>query len=287
LNLHDLYPATVVELGLLKNRLVIAVARWMERVAYRNASQIVVAAPRSRRILAEEHGVPLTDVHFVPNLVNIDRCAPGPRDNRFRRAEHLGGEFVVLYAGLMGVAQDLSTIIECARRMQSRRDVVFMLMGDGVYAKKWKALAQDLPNVRFHGPVANAAYTEALQASDVCLVPLSPELKSPALPGKMATIMAAARAMIALVPPWSDAIEVIRESRCGIVTAPGRPDELQSAIESLASNRRLAEELGENGRAYATERLSLEATIPQFARVVARAVDHRFGHSQEWRGVSS
>lgn len=286
LNLHDLYPSTAVELGLLKNKALIAIASWMEAVAYRNASQIVVAAPRSRRILNERNGVQLSNVHYVPNLVNTDRCAPGPKDNRFRRAEQLSDSFVVLYAGLMGVAQDLGTIIDCARQMQSRQDVVFVLMGDGVYARKWKTLAQDLPNVRFRGPVANDEYAEALRASDVCLVPLSPALKSPAVPGKMSTIMAAGKPMIALVPPWSDAIELIRESRSGIVTSPGHPDQLQSAIESLAGNRRLAEELGENGRSYATERLSLEAAIPQFERVVARVIDPHNVHLHEWRGVS-
>ncbi len=287
LNLHDLYPATVVELGLLKNRLLIGIARWMEAVAYRHASQIVVAAPRSRRILEEQNGIPAAKLHYVPNMVNTERFTPGPRDNAFRRAEALGDKFVVLYAGLMGVAQELGTIVECARRMQSRQDVMFVLMGDGVYAQKWKALAQDLPNVRFCGPVANDDYLEALRGSDVCLVSLSAALKSPAIPGKMATIMAAGKPMIAVVPPWSDAIEVIRDSACGMVSAPGHPEELQRVVERLADNPELAAELGANGRSYATSRLSVAATVPQFERVAASATTPKVVPLHEWRGVSS
>jgi len=286
LNLHDLYPATVVELGLLKNKMLVAIARWMESVAYRNAEQIVVAAPRSAAILHQHNGVPEAKLTYVPNMVNTERFTPGPRDNAFRRAEKLGDRFVVLYAGLMGVAQDLGTIVDCARRMRARTDVMFVLMGDGVFAAKWKALAADLPNVRFCGSVANDGYLEALRASDVCLVSLSDQLKSPAIPGKMATIMAAGKPMIAVVPAWSDTIDVLRESRSGLVSASGCPEELQRAIERLAADPRLAAELGENARAYATSRLSVASVVPQFERVAMRATAAGVVRVHQWRGVS-
>src|SRR5213595_2707833 len=95
LNLHDLYPQTVIDLGLLRNRALIAVARRLERLAYRHAARIVVPAPRSRDVLVAANGNDAEKVCLVPNWVDLDRVVPGPRENEFRRAQGLSGKFVV------------------------------------------------------------------------------------------------------------------------------------------------------------------------------------------------
>src|SRR5216110_1423573 len=56
LNLHDLYPQTAIDLGLLRSRALIGVARRLERLAYRHAARIVVPAPRSRDVLMAVNG---------------------------------------------------------------------------------------------------------------------------------------------------------------------------------------------------------------------------------------
>ena len=272
LNLHDLYPQTAIELGMLKNSALIWVMRKMENAMYACASQIVVPHPGSVKYLTEEKKIPAEQVHRVPNWTDVKSHLPGMRHNAYRKVHSPSRRFVVSYAGLMGFAQDLTTIIECARTLQHRRDCIFLLIGDGVYAQQWQDRAEGLDNVKFLPPVAEEQYYEALRASDVCLVPLTGTLASPAIPGKIQSIMSVARPLVAIVPLTGDAANFVRVSQCGFVVAPDDVTGLGARIEELLDNPHLADELGTNGRVYTEKHCSLESAAVAFERVLDNAV---------------
>lgn len=271
INLHDLYPRVAVDLGVLRNKTLIALARMLESLAYSKASQIVVAAPSSRSILINENGVEPGKVHMMYNYVDTDLCSPGIRMNRFRDTHALSDKYVVLYAGLMGLAQDLGTVLDAARLMRSHHDVVFIMMGDGPNADQWKKKAEDLSNVSFLGPASNEAYYEALRAADVCLVPLAGTFRAPAIPGKVGTIMAAGRPLIAVVPDGNDTIALLEEAKCGIWVEPGNPVKLMDAIDFLAAHPDRGQILGENGRAYALDHFSLPTAVRKWEEIFSMA----------------
>lgn len=268
LNLHDLYPQTAIDLGVLKNPALIALARVLESAVYRNADRIVVAAPASRRILTGRKDLPAGRVEMIFNYIDTKACAPGPVENAFRKRNGLEGRFVVLYAGLMGLAQDLTPVIEVARKVQHHPDWVFVLAGDGPYASKWAEISRGLGNVKMVGPLSYRRYYEALQAADVCLVALSAAFKAPAVPGKVPTIMAAGRPIVASVPPGNDTREVLQEARCGIAVDPGRPDQLLEALETLKEQPGLRRELGMNGANFAAAHFEAATAVRRFEDIL-------------------
>jgi colanic acid biosynthesis glycosyl transferase WcaI len=272
LHLHDLYPRTAVELGVLKNKILIWGARQLERFAYKSASHIVVPAPGSQQFLTEEKHIPAEKVHLIPNWVDTSIVHTGPKHNSFRKKHALDSMFVISYAGLMGFAQDLTTIIQCAHIMRTQKDIVFLLVGDGVYAERWKELASGLENVRFFPPVSKELYYDILRASDACLMPLTATLESPAIPGKLQSIMAAGRPVIAVVPLGSNAAQVVQESGCGFVVSPGEPEELRRVLNLLYSDPALGERLGREGRKYAEQYFDLHMAVSRFHAVLTQVV---------------
>ena len=261
LNLHDLYPQTAIDLGLLRNRALIEVVRRLERLAYRHAARIVVPAPRTRDVLTAINGLEAEKVCLVSNWADLDRVVPGPKENEFRRAHGLSGKFVVSYAGVMGFAQDLSPVVEAARRLQDRPDIVFLLVGEGIHLGKWKQLARDLTNVRFLPMQAKSDYFQLLRASDVCLVPLARALDSPAIPGKIQSIMAVARPVLAIINPFGDAADLIAKSHCDVSVPPERPDEVAARVLQFYDDPELGAALGANGRYYAEQNFSLRRAV--------------------------
>jgi colanic acid biosynthesis glycosyl transferase WcaI len=221
LNLHDLYPQTAIDLGVLRNRTLIWLATLIESTVYRNADKIIVAAPASRRILTQNKAVPAARVEMMFNYIDTVACPPGPVENGFRKRNGIEGRFVVLYAGLMGLAQDLTPVIECARQTQHEPDWVFVLAGEGPCTGKWAELSRGLPNVKMVGSLSYRDYYEALQAADICLVALSAAFKAPAVPGKIPTIMAAGRPIVARCLSTSKRILIgqnrISASRCEMI----------------------------------------------------------------------
>lgn len=277
LNVQDLYPQTAIDLGLLRNRAAIRVAESLESVAYHWADRIVVHSPGNQEYLTGRKGVPKNKVRVIYNWIDPELLEPRPKANDFRKRHGLDSHFVVSFAGVMGYAQDLTTTIECAERLRDRQDIVFLLVGEGVAENRWKAMATEkrLGNVRFLPMQPPEVYAQLLAASDVCLVALTNDLKTPVVPGKLQSIMASGRPLIATVNLEGDTGKIIDAARCGFALEPGDPRALAALVLRLCAEPRWADELGENGRTYAREHFSLggccSAYEELFSEVVGRA----------------
>lgn len=277
LNVQDLYPQTAVDLGLLRNRTAIHLAERMERRAYRRAARIVVHSEGNRAYLLERRDIPPEKVRVIYNWVDVEAIRPGPRENGFRAEHGLGGKFVVSYAGLMGYAQDLAAVIECAASMQAEEDVLFLLVGEGVLEGRWKKMAAErgLRNVRFLPMQPRERYVQLLAASDVCLIPLSGDLKIPVVPGKLQSIMANGRPILAIADPGGDTPKLVEESGGGVNVLPGCPRALGDSIRRLKADPALREEMGRRGRAYAEAHFSLTHCAAAYEEVFLEALHMR------------
>ncbi len=271
LNLHDIYPRTAIELGVLKNRVLIGAARVVEGLAYRAANYYSVPAPTSRRYLVETRGIAADRVHLIYNWVDTTKVVPGNRLNAFRARHGWGERFIISYAGVMGYAQDFTSIIAAARALQNDPDFLFVLIGEGTLLERWKAQAQGLTNLVFLPSLDKGPYLESLQASDICLVPLTADLHSPAIPGKLQNIMAVARPAIAIVPADGDAAWMVQQSDCGLLVSPRDTNALLAAIHRLKSSAVLCEKLGQNGRRFAEENFRLDRCAARFEALLFRA----------------
>lgn len=275
LNLHDLYPQAAIDLGVLRNRFVIAVARWVERWLYAQAAHILVAAPSSLRILRDRHGVPAARISLLWNWAPPDCFEDSPEAAEFRRSLGLSGELMILYAGLMGLAQDLDVVLESARRVAGSQRWKFVLVGDGPRAQQWRERAADLPNVVFTGPVDPETYTRAVQSADICLAPLSADFRAPAVPGKVSSILACGRPLVACVPPGNDTAEVLEGSQAGVALPAGDAGALVEALRMLAASEPERLRMAANGRAWARAHFTLEAAAGTCESALASAASAR------------
>lgn len=287
LNVQDLYPQTAIDLGLLRNRMAIALAERMERRAYAQVARIVVHSPGNRAFLLQRKDVPADKVRVIYNWVDIGALRPEPRENGFRIEHGLSDKFVVSYAGLMGYAQDLSPVIECAALMKADEGILFLLVGEGVLEGRWRKMVTDrgLRNVRFLPMQSRERYAELLAASDVCLVPLDRALRTPVVPGKLQSIMASGRPTLTIVDPDGDTPRLVNESGGGINIPPGQSAALSDAIRRLKADPALGEEMGRRGRAFAEAHFSVarcaDAYEDLFAEVLSEGLQ---GGARVWHG---
>jgi colanic acid biosynthesis glycosyl transferase WcaI len=272
-NIQDLFPREAVELGLLTSPMLIRLFEAMERQVYRIAVGVTVHSPGNKEHILQRGGQP-DRVHVVYNWVDADWIQPGPCDNKFARQHGLNGHFIVSYAGTMGWAQDMETIIVCAELLRDHSDILFLLVGDGVEKEKAQKRCADLglKNILWLPMQTREVYPDILAASNVSLVNLHPELRTPVVPSKLMSIMAAARAVVASLPLESDARQIIAEAKCGIFVDAADGEALAKAIQKLEANRKLAREMGERGRSYVTTHLSRQACTSQFETVLKVAI---------------
>lgn len=244
--IRDLWPAFAVQVGVLKNRILIVASEWLERFLIRQANLVVVNSPGFVAHVRERGA---KRVEVVPNGADTEIFTSNRDESDFRRTYGLEGKFVVLYAGAHGLSNDLDQVLAAAEQLIEYPQIVFVLIGDGKEKPRLqqKAIEKGLANVVFLPPVAKTKMAGVLGGADVCLAILKPiPLYGTVYPNKVFDYMAAGKAVLLAIPGVIR--QVIEEYRAGIAVQPGDPLALAQAVLRLAQQRELVEEMGRNGR---------------------------------------
>ncbi|NUQ84521.1 MAG: glycosyltransferase family 4 protein [Anaerolineales bacterium] len=265
LRVEDLYPETAVNAGVLQNRFAIRFFEWMEKFIYRKAAHISLISEDFRQNLLAK-GISAGKLSVLPVWADAAFIRPRPKENGFRRAHGLAGKFVLLYAGNMGHTSALEEVIEAARLLKDEKEIVFVLIGDGVRRDALKALAlrYGLENVRFLPYQHREVYAEALAAADVGLVTLNAASSRTSLPSKIFNIMAGARPVLAVAEIASVAASLVQSERCGVVVPPAQPALLADTVKALRNHAAQLEEWGVRGRAALEARYSREVCLDAY-----------------------
>jgi len=267
-NIQDLYPQTVIDLGLLKNKFLIWVSGLMENFIYKRSNAITVHSSGNKDYVIAK-GAPKEHTLIVHNWVDTEIIKPAGKDNEFSRKYSLLNKFVISFAGVMGFAQGLEVVIKAANLLKKHEDIMFVLVGDGVKKPELEALAQSLglANIKFIPTQPVDKYPQILHASDLCLVTLGKELVTPVVPGKMLSIMAAGKPVVASLPLVGDAPKIIKENNCGVAVEASRPDLLAKAILELYNDKESLKEIGKRGRIAAENIFSRSKTVKLYESI--------------------
>jgi colanic acid biosynthesis glycosyl transferase WcaI len=245
LNVSDLWPASAKELGIVRNKSLLWFGERLERFLYRKAHRItaqtdgirshIAAITGAGKMMLLYNGVDTTD--FRPG---VTASVPWVDQN----------EVAFLYAGTLGYAHCWDVILEAAQMLRSRRDIVFLLVGDG--PEKARLVEQTrlrkLDNIRFveRRPVSEMP---ALFAScRATVVPLRKgELFKGTRPSKIFPALACESAVI--LSGEGESAQLLLENGCGIVVPPEDGRQFAAAVVRLADHPEEARELGRRGRA--------------------------------------
>lgn len=281
LNVQDLFPQSAIDLGVLRSSFLINWFRRIESSLYKNSDMVAVHSDGNRDHVISCGGVP-EKVTVIPNLVDTQSIRPGERNNEFRRRYGIGSdEYIVSFAGVIGLSQDIDTVIDAAKQLENEKKIVFYIVGDGLEKPRLMAQAEGMKNVRFLPMLQKDEYIELLHASDICLATLRKEVKTPVVPSKIMSIMAAGRPLIAGLPLHGDAPKIVEAARCGVCIEPENSSALAEAVRKIHSDPQLADEFCINGRTYVERFYSLEVCTTLFERVFERTLN------QEKRGKVS
>lgn len=255
LEVRDLWPEFGISMGVITNPIVIAPARWLENFLYKHATHILVNSPAYKEYLLGK-GVPEKKITFIPYGTDINMFNPTVDGSHIRKKYGLEDKFTVVYAGALGQANDIDTILRAATRLQDETSIRFILFGDGKERMRLEAEAKNkkLDNIIFAGPCPKKEMPFVLASSDVCVAILQniPMFRT-TYPNKVFDYMAAGRATILVI----DGVirEVIESSNGGIYVKPGDDQMLAKTILELSKDPKRTNQMGESARAYLVKHL--------------------------------
>lgn len=248
---RDLWPGVFVELGVIRNRLLIRVLEALEMFLYRRAALVVVVTESFREVLVRRGLLP-EHVAVITNGVDVETFRPDACAASVIRAKHgIESRFVVLYIGAHGISHALSSILDVASRLRDELDVCFVFVGDGAEKQCLVRRAAEigLSNVRFLPSQPRETVPAWYSSADVVLVPLRdiPVFET-FIPSKMFEILACERPIIASVR--GEARRILERSGGAVVVEPEDVDGIAQAIRTLRADAGLRERLGRSGGAF-------------------------------------
>ena len=267
---RDLWPAFAIAVGVLRHPVLIRLSEWLERFLYQQARVVVVNSPG---FIGHVQQRGARRVELIPNGAETAMFDPAADGAEFRKRHNLGDKYVVLYAGAHGLSNDLPVVLHAAARLSNQPEIMFVLVGDGKEKQNLQsqALELGLSNVLFLPPVSKTAMPSVLAAADVCLAILKPlEMYKTTYPNKVFDYMAAGRPVVLAI----DGVirQVIKEAGAGIPVPPGDPDAMASAIQLLAQNPTVGQQMGLQARHYVEANFDRSQLADRLAELMSELV---------------
>lgn len=275
---RDLWPEVPIALGVLKNPLAIAAARWLERFAYKNASHIIALSPDMKKGIMELD-YPELQVTVIPNSSDIESFSVDPRNEADLRSKHfwLGNRLVVLYAGTFGKINGVAYLAHLAAETRKlNTNIIFLAIGDG---KEWDLtektafnlgvlednffMMHSVPKKEIGAWFSVAAITTSL------VINVKEAWKNSA--NKLFDSFAAGKPIAINYHGWQE--ELLTKTDSGIILPP---DNLQAAAKLLVSKLENIEWLNHasnNAKKLAVETFSRDILTKQLSEILIKVIE--------------
>lgn len=253
MEVRDLWPKTLIDMGISKWHPFILLLGCLERFLYRKADKIISNLPYAYEYI--EKFVSHDKVVWISNGVDLKMIPYYIKEPSLR--------FIVSYTGSLGIANNVKLLIDAAERLKNYTDIVFKIVGDGTEKNSLKALvsAKKLDNVIFENFMPKDQVFKTLLESDVLYFNLkdSPVFNYGISSNKLFDYMAVGRVVIFSAKAKNNLIE---DAQAGVSIVPDNLDLLVKTlldIYHLPYQTRVS--MGKNGREYIKMNYSIENLV--------------------------
>jgi colanic acid biosynthesis glycosyl transferase WcaI len=273
-DIQDMWPDTLSATGMLNNKSILKLVSRVCHWVYRHVSHIVVLSPGFRSLLIDR-GVPNEKITVIYNWADEASIS----DLKTERPEAMrdATKFRLLFAGNLGRAQGLDTVLDAAKLVAvTNPAIVFNFLGGGLDVDRLtaRAEAEKITNVSFLPKVPMTEVGNYLAAADCLLVHLRADpLFAITIPSKTQAYMAAGKPIIMAVD--GDAANLVTDSGCGFIVSSENARSLADAVCNLYGKSPAdRKEMGLAGRRYYEDQLSLNQGVDKFLAVFHKYMRH-------------
>ncbi|MCP5266381.1 MAG: glycosyltransferase family 4 protein [Burkholderiaceae bacterium] len=273
---RDLWPASAVELGIVRSRALIGLMSMMERALYRRSDRVVALTEGIRDDIVGR-GWPARRVTTVTCGVDLERMRMDPAGRaQVRESRGWQASRVVMYFGAIGEANNMPVILRAAERLRDRADIRFVIVGDGL--KREATISQrdalGLGNVEVLPPVAKGDASAFLSAADLCLVTLRDvPLFAGAIPTKLLDYMACERPVVAGLR--GEGAAILEQAGAGVCFEPDDDQALAERITHVLGDPDAAQAMGRRGRAHVAAHFDARRLREKLAGILEEVVASR------------
>lgn len=269
MEVRDVWPDAIIEMGAVKNRYVIALMKKMETALYRASERIIALTEGIQDNIVAKIGHS-AQLQLIPCGVDTQLLYPDHEASKSIRVRYgIENKKIILYFGALGIANNVDVILRAAERMHEVDAVVWMIVGDGIQREELIAQAKKkaLKNVIFGEAVPRTQARAYLNVADMGIVTLLDlPLFEGALPTKLLEYMACGKPVVCGVK--GEAKRWVEAYDTGLVFEPNDVNGLLAHVQTLAAAPERAAAMGRNGVALVQALFSQQKMFENIERSV-------------------
>lgn len=248
---QDLWPESVTAAGGVTNKMVLGILDKMVQRIYKKCDVLLVQSEGFRESILSK-GDFASKIQFAPNWAE-DIYLEKKLVNEKSIAAMMPDGFRVMFAGNVGNAQDVGTIIKAAGETRDHQDIKWIIVGDGRARKTAEAQAKELglsEKVYFLGRHPMAEMPTFFSFADVMIVSLRDEyIFSLTVPAKTQSYMASGKPILSMLN--GEGNRIVEEAQCGLTALSGDYKKLaQNVLSMFKMSKDERNRMGQNGLNY-------------------------------------
>ncbi|MCV9388493.1 WcaI family glycosyltransferase [Reichenbachiella ulvae] len=259
-HVQDLQVDAAEELGLLPNWLC-RFLRIIERTILKSADHVSTISVGMKEKIDRKNIS--REVLLVPNWSDLDEIIPGNSKwlHDYIQVEHF--KKLIVYSGNVGEKQGLDIVLEAAKFLEEDSDIVFVILGAGLYLEtlKEKAKLMGLSNLVISDLVPKANLNDMLQSSHIQLVVQKSAGADSFLPSKLTNIMSAGCACIITAEKGTGLYTLMKASNSALLVDPDDPKQMENGIRYLLENCKMYEQMKIEARIWAENNLAIDKCL--------------------------
>ena len=266
-DIQDMWPDTLKATGMLNNNKILNLIGLVCKLVYRFVDHIVVLCPGFKQLLIERD-VPKEKISVIYNWCD-EHGLTQAKSTKLEYQQLMHNKFNIVFAGNMGKAQALDSILDVAKEVQDIQDIQFVFVGSGTETEhlKQRLINENISNTIFIPRMPMAEVGGVLELSSLLLVHLKKDpLFEITVPSKTQAYMAMGKPVLMAVA--GDAADLVRRAECGCVAISEDVESIQQAIFKiyhLSASEQLR--MGLNAHNFYLQELSLESGVKQFVSI--------------------
>lgn len=188
--------------------------------------------------------------------------------------KHKNGIYDVLYAGNIGPAADVETIVKAAINLKDNKNIFFHIVGDGMNKENCEKIATEnqLKNIKFYGSYPVEKMRDFYTLADALLITMKDnKVVNYTLPAKMQSYMLSGKPIIGAINGETN--RVIKEANCGYCTNSGEDKILADLIMKASKDEDDCTGLGNNGKRYYQEHFDKDKLLDELEKMMKELIE--------------
>lgn len=265
--IQDMWPDSIYATGITQSKIIIGFINYICEFVYKNVDHITVISKGFKKLLVSR-GVDNKKISVIYNCAHSIKLNHSP-PKIFQTI--LKNKFVITYAGNIGKAQSLRSLIEAAYILKKEKNskVYFLIIGNGTELDNLKILSEKLSlnNVIFHQSVPLNQIGAFLQYSHALFIHLRDDpLFKITIPGKTQAYLSIGKPILMAVN--GEAAKIITDSNSGIIAKSENPFSIAEAAKKFSiSTKKQLNQFGKNSLSFYTANLSLEKAVNNYLKL--------------------